>query len=110
MTTESTASRKFVPGGAWLIEGPAPKDAFTPEDFSEQQRLIARTAEEFFRKEIAPVWKRIEHQEPGLTNALLRKAGELGLLGADVPERFGGMAMDKVSSTLIGEQIAHYAS
>src|SRR5262249_22116664 len=77
---------------------------------SEQHLLISRTAEDFFRNEVLPVWERIEHQEPGLTPSLMRKAGELGLLGADLPERFGGMAMDKVSSTLIAEQLARYAS
>jgi alkylation response protein AidB-like acyl-CoA dehydrogenase len=108
--TVRTCITDKVTGGGFLIEQGRPDGIFTPEDFSEQHRLIAATAEEFFQKEVLPVWERIEHQEPGLTNALLRKAGELGLLSADIPERFGGMAMDKVSSTLIGEQIAHYAS
>ncbi|HWP83585.1 MAG TPA: acyl-CoA dehydrogenase family protein [Terriglobia bacterium] len=93
-----------------MIEQREPEEIFTPEDFTEQHRLIARTAEEFYRSEVAPVWERIEQQEPGLTPQLLRKAGELGLLAADLPERYGGSALDKVSSTLIGEQIAHYAS
>ena len=97
-------------GGGFLIEQRGPEEIFAPEDFTEQHRLISAAAEKFYRNEVLPAWERIEHQEPGLTNQLLRKAGELGLLSADIPERFGGSAMDKVSSTLIGEQIAHYAS
>ena len=93
-----------------MIEQRGPEEIFAPEDFTEQHRLISAAAEKFYRNEVLPAWERIEHQEPGLTNQLLRKAGELGLLSADIPERFGGSAMDKVSSTLIGEQIAHYAS
>jgi alkylation response protein AidB-like acyl-CoA dehydrogenase len=106
----TAASKGLAPGGGFLIEQRRPEEIFTPEDVTEEQRLISAAAEEFYRHEVLPVWERIEHQEPGLTNQLLRKAGELGLLGADLPERFGGAAMDKVSSTLIGEQIAHYAS
>ncbi|MBI3933716.1 MAG: acyl-CoA dehydrogenase family protein [Acidobacteria bacterium] len=100
----------MVRGGGFLIEQRRPEEIFTPEDFTEQHRLIASAAEEFYRNEVLPVWERIEYQEPGLTNQMLRKAGDLGLLSADIPERFGGSAMDKISSTLIGEQIAHYAS
>src|SRR3990172_4043398 len=104
------AARTMVSGGAFLIEQRGPDDIFTPEDFTEQHLLTASAAGDFYRNEVFPVRERIEHLEPGLTNQLLRKAGELGLLSADIPERFGGSAMDKVSSTLIGEQIAHYAS
>ena len=105
-----SAGAKRVPGGGFLIERRSADQIFTPEDFTEQHRLISAAAEQFYRNEVLPVWERIEHQEPGLTIALLRKAGELGLLSADIPERFGGTAMDKVSSTLISEQIARYAS
>ena len=106
----TAATKGLPPGGGFLLEQRRPDEIFTPEDFTEQQQLISAAAEAFYRNEVLPVWERIEHQEPGLTNQLLRKAGELGLLGADLPERFGGSAMDKVSSTVIGEQIARYAS
>ncbi|MBI4479023.1 MAG: acyl-CoA dehydrogenase family protein [Acidobacteria bacterium] len=109
-TNSPNVAERRVPGGGFLIERRQPEEIFTSEDFTEQHRLISAAAEKFYRNEVLPVWERIEHQEPGLTNQLLRKAGELGLLSADIPERFGGTAMDKVSSTLIGEQIAHYAS
>jgi alkylation response protein AidB-like acyl-CoA dehydrogenase len=101
---------KAASGGSFLIEQSRPEDVFTPEDFTEQHRLIAETAEAFYRSEVLPVWERIERQEPELTVQLLRKAGELGLLSADIPERFGGAAMDKVSSALIVEHIGRYAS
>ncbi|MBI2818586.1 MAG: acyl-CoA dehydrogenase family protein [Acidobacteria bacterium] len=100
----------MVSGGAFLIEQRSPAEIFTPEDFTEQHLLTASAAQDFYRNEVFPVRERIEHQEQGLTNQLLRKAGELGLLAADIPERFGGTAMDKVSSTLIAEQVSRYAS
>ena len=80
----TAASKRLTPGGGFLIAQRRPEEIFTPEDFTEQHRLISAAAEAFYRNEVLPVWERIEHQEPGLTNRLLRKAGELGLLGADL--------------------------
>ena len=99
-----------IPGGGFLIEERLPEEIFTPEDFTEQHRLIAETAEQFMRNEVLPCWEQIERQEPGLTPKLLRQAGELGLLSIDIPERYGGTEMDKVSSTLVVERFAQYAS
>ncbi|MBI4463096.1 MAG: acyl-CoA dehydrogenase family protein [Acidobacteria bacterium] len=109
---ESTAvsAKRTIPGGSFLIEERQPEEIFTPEDFTEQHRLIAETAEQFVRNEVLPCWEQIEHQEPGLTPKLLRQAGELGLLSLDVPEKYGGMEMDKVASTIVAERIAEYAS
>ena len=106
-----TASAKApIPGGGFLIEERLPEEIFTPEDFTEQHRLIAETAEQFMRNEVLPRWEQIERQEPGLTPRLLRQAGELGLLSIDIPERYGGTEMDKVSSTIVVERFAQYAS
>lgn len=106
-----TASAKApIPGGGFLIEERLPEEVFTPEDFTEQHRLIAGTAEQFMRNEVLPRWEQIERQEPGLTPRLLRQAGELGLLSIDIPERYGGTEMDKVSSTIVVERFAQYAS
>ena len=99
-----------IQGGSFLIEERLPGDVFTPEDFTEQHRLIADTAEQFMRNEVLPQWERIEHQEPGLTTKLLREAGELGLLSIEIPESYGGMEMDMVSATIVTERIAQYAS
>ena len=83
--------KEAAKGGSFLIEEPQPQAIFTPEDFTEQHRLIADTAEQFMRNEVLPRWEQIEHQEPGLTPKLLRQAGELGLLSLDIPEKYGGM-------------------
>ena len=64
-----------VKGGSFLIEDRLPEEIFTPEDFTEQHRLIADTADQFMRNEVLPRWEQIEHQEPGLTPRLLRQAG-----------------------------------
>jgi alkylation response protein AidB-like acyl-CoA dehydrogenase len=111
-TNPTTAESHAPPiaGGSFLIEERAPEEIFTPEDFTEQHRLIADTAERFMRDEVLPQWERIEHQEPGLTPSLLRQAGELGLLSVEIPERYGGMEMDKVSAMLVSEKMAQYPS
>ena len=107
---EKNSTRTQPAGGAFLIETRTPDDVFTPEDFTEQHRLIADTAQQFMRKEVLPQWERIEHQEPELTRKLLREAGELGLLSLEIPERYGGMELDKVSAMLVAEKVAQYAS
>ena len=101
---------KEIKGGSFLIEERQPEEIFTPEDFTEQHRLIAETAEQFMRREVLPRWEQIELQEPGLTPQLLRQAGELGLLSLDIPEKYGGMEMDKVSSAIVSERMSEYAS
>ncbi len=97
-------------GGGFLIEDCSLQELFAPEDFSDQQRMIAETTDEFVRNEVLPRIDELEHQEPGLTPKLLRKAGELGLLSIDIPERYGGMELDMVSSLVAAEHIAQYAS
>ena len=97
-------------GGGFLIEERLPDEVFTPEDFTEQHRLIAETTEQFMRNEVLPRWDEIEHQEPGPTPKLLRQASELGLLSIDVPERYGGMELDIASSLIATERIAECAS
>ena len=73
-------------GGSFLIEERTPEDVFTPEDFTEQHLLIAQTAEEFANKEIVPNIEKMEHKDFAVTRELVKKAGELGLSGVDVPE------------------------
>ena len=101
-----TASAPKIAGGSFLIEERAPGEVFTPEDFSEEHRQIARTTEEFASREIVPVLDRIEHKDWTLTRELIRKASELGLTSVDIPERYGGMELDKVSSAIIADRIA----
>jgi alkylation response protein AidB-like acyl-CoA dehydrogenase len=95
-------------GGGFLIEELAPDEIFTPEDFTEQHLLIAQTAEEFANQEIVPNMERMEHKDFTANRELLKKAGELGLSGVDIPEQYGGMEMDKVTSAIIADRIAKY--
>ncbi len=102
----STISPTKHKGGAFLIEPTSPEQLFSPEDFTEEHRAIARTTEEFWTKEIAPHVDAIQHQEPGVAVAVLRKAGELGLTSVHLPEKYGGMEMDLTSAMLVAEGIA----
>ncbi|CAG7657879.1 putative acyl-CoA dehydrogenase [Paenibacillus allorhizosphaerae] len=99
-----------IAGGSFIIEDTDYQRVFTPEDFTEEQRMIAQTTEDFVEGEIAPQDEAIEKLNYELTVELLRKAGELGLLGADVPEAYGGLGLDKISSTLIGEKLSKASS
>jgi alkylation response protein AidB-like acyl-CoA dehydrogenase len=107
-TTQFTAKR--VAGGSFLIEDRRPEDIFTPEDFSEEHRQIAKTTVEFTTNEVMPAATEIEAKNFAVTRALLRKAGELGLMSVDVPEAYGGLEMDKVTSALIAESMSQLAS
>ncbi|MGE5736805.1 MAG: acyl-CoA dehydrogenase family protein [Acidobacteriota bacterium] len=98
-----------IAGASFLLEERQPAEIFTPEDFNEQHQLIAQTTEDFAENEIVPNIEKIEHKDFSVTRELLKKAGELGLTAVDVPEAYGGMEMDKVTSAIIGERIAKYA-
>jgi alkylation response protein AidB-like acyl-CoA dehydrogenase len=93
-------------GGAFLLEQRAPDEIFTPEDFTEEHRAIAKTTEQFFTKEVAPNIEAIQHHEPGVATGILRKSGELGLTGVIIPEKFGGMEMDLTSMMIVAERIS----
>jgi alkylation response protein AidB-like acyl-CoA dehydrogenase len=109
MATISAIPSKKILGGSFLLEERRPDEIFTPEDFNEQHQLILQTAEEFARNEILPNAEKIEHKDFSVTRELLKKAGELGLSSVDIPESYGGMEMDKVTSAIIGDRIAVYA-
>src|SRR3954447_3186658 len=108
MATLTAMPRSKIRGGSFLIEERTSEEVFTPEDFSEQHQLIAQTAEEFANKEIVPNIEKMEHKDFAVIRELVRKAGELGLSGVDVPEQYGGMGMDKVTSSIIADRIAKY--
>jgi len=93
-------------GGSFLLAPTTPDDIFTPEDFTDEHRAIARTTEEFFAKEVAPNLHAIQHQEPGLAISILRKSAQLGLTGVIIPEKFGGMEMDLASAMIVAEGIS----
>src|SRR3954469_6410491 len=110
MATTTTQIAKRVKGGSFLTEERQPEDIFTPEDFTEEHRQIAKTAVEFTTNEVMPQAAEIEAKNFTVTRGLLRKAGELGLMSVDVPEAYGGLEMDKVTSALIAESMSQLAS
>ncbi|WP_106496769.1 acyl-CoA dehydrogenase family protein [Lentibacillus sp. Marseille-P4043] len=102
----SDTKEKLFKGGAFLVEDLTAKDVITPEDFTDEHKMIAKTTDDFVSGEVLPVMDKLENHEFGYSVDLLKKAGELGLLGADVPEEYGGLALDKISSSLITEKFA----
>ncbi len=97
---------QVVKGGSFIIDEILPEQVYTPEDFTEEHKMIAKTTEEFVENEVLPVIDHLENHEFEHSVRLLKKAGELGLLGTDVPEEYGGFGLDKITSALIGEKMA----
>lgn len=106
--TEKTFDKKA--GGSFVVDDPDYRSIVTAEDLTEEQRMIAETTEAFVERDVLPLDERLEKLDYDLTVKLMRKAGELGLLGADVPEAYGGLGLDKVSSALISEKLSRAAS
>ena len=104
MATETQTIR----GGSWLFE--EPRETFTPERLTEEHRLMARTVEEFVEAEIMPALPKLEAKDWALSRALIRKCGDLGLLGLGAPEQYGGLDLDKASSLAVIEQMGPSAS
>jgi len=103
---EERTMEEFIKGGAFLIESISPDKIFTPEEFNEEQRLIAQAATEFVIGEVQPVMEEIEAQKEGLLPSLVKKAGELGFLSGDIEEEYGGQGLDKVSVLLLMEKLS----
>jgi alkylation response protein AidB-like acyl-CoA dehydrogenase len=101
---------KVIKGGGFLIEDITADELFTPEDFTDEQIMMAKTTEEFVVNEVVPQLEKIEQHQFDISRRLLEKAGELGLLAADVPEAYGGLELDKISSSLITEKFARARS
>ena len=110
MSTTTVSPVVAATGGSFLLETRTPAEVFTPEDLNEEQRQIAATAAQFAREEILPAAADIEAKEPGVLAGLLRKAAELGFTAVDIPEEYGGMGMDKITSTLITDHLSVLAS
>ncbi|MHB1675172.1 MAG: acyl-CoA dehydrogenase family protein [Acidobacteriaceae bacterium] len=106
MGTAVASTAKRVVGGSFLIEDLEPQDIFTLEDLSDVQKQIERITVDFAEKQVQPQIPAIEEKDFAVTKGLLRKAGDLGLMGIDVPEEYGGMDMDKVTSALVADNIA----
>ncbi|GFZ87682.1 acyl-CoA dehydrogenase [Paenibacillus marchantiophytorum] len=99
-----------VVGGSFVIADADFQSIVTPEDFTEEHRMIAETTRDFVAGEVLPNDEHLEKLDYDLTVKLMRSAGELGLLGADVPEIYGGLGLDKLSSTVISENLARASS
>src|SRR3982751_3210567 len=102
--------KQLVKGGAFLIEERRPEDIFTPEDFTEEHRMIAETTREFIDNEVVPRIDELEKKDWKLARSLVKQAADLGLIGANIPEEYGGLGLDQTSGALIGEGIGHSAS
>jgi alkylation response protein AidB-like acyl-CoA dehydrogenase len=104
----ATLTKPAARGGSFLLESPQPGDVFTPADLTDDQRLIGQTAEEFVLKEVFPLIKDLENKKAGLMASLVKKGGEVGLMGGGVPEEFGGAGLDKISTTVLTEKLSIY--
>src|SRR5215470_8775494 len=104
----ATLTKPAAKGGSFLLESPAPQDVFTPADLSDDQKLIGQTAEEFVVKEVLPLVKDLEDKKPGLMASLVKKGGELGIMGGGVPEEYGGAGLDKIATTVLTEKLSIY--
>src|SRR6202142_4004334 len=108
MATTAVPKTKIL-GGGFLLEERQTAEVFTPEDFTDQHQMIGQTAEEFAVNEILPNAEKMEHKDFSITRDLLKKAGDLGLSGVEIPEAYGGLEMDKVTAAIIADNIAKYA-
>ena len=106
-TTTITTARR---GGAWLLDDVPPAESFTPERMTEEQRLIDQTTREFVVNEVVAQNDQLETKDWDLARRLLRRCGELGILGTDVPEEYGGLALDKVSAAIIAGRLGQSGS
>src|SRR2546421_1972751 len=104
----SVVTKPAAKGGSFLLESPAPQDVFTPADLTDDQKLIGQTAEEFVTKEVLPLVKDLENKKAGLMAELVRRGGEVGLMGGGVPEEYGGAGLDKIATTVLTEKLSIY--
>jgi alkylation response protein AidB-like acyl-CoA dehydrogenase len=97
-------------GGEWLLQASSADGVFTPERLTHEHRLIGQTAQEFVDTEVLPKLEQLEQKDWALARELVKRGGDLGLLGVDVPEAYGGVGLDKVTSLVVSEKMALSAS
>ena len=107
---ENTNRTAIIPGGSFLISNPSPADCFFPEDFTEEHRQIAQTTADFALNEIVPASDAIEAKDFAVTRRLIKQAADLGLTAVDIPEEYGGLEMDKMTSAIVADNIAKQGS
>ncbi|HLX65613.1 MAG TPA: acyl-CoA dehydrogenase family protein [Puia sp.] len=101
--SSSTEKAQALKGAEWLIKESSPFETFIPEDYNEEQQMVKDMCAAFLDTEVLPVIDRIDKLEPGLMPSLIQKAGDQGLLGAAVPEEYGGLGKDFITATLVNE-------
>ncbi|MGZ8553232.1 MAG: acyl-CoA dehydrogenase family protein, partial [Chitinophagaceae bacterium] len=99
----TTQQKKVLKGGEWLIKESSAFETFIPEEYNEEQQMVKDMCASFLDSEVLPILDRIDKLEPGLMPSLVAKAGEQGLLGASIPEQYGGLGKDFITSTLVNE-------
>jgi alkylation response protein AidB-like acyl-CoA dehydrogenase len=97
-------------GGSFLVEDRTPDEIFTPEDMTDEQRMVGQTCADWMEKDVLPQLPKILKLDYPLIRSLFSKAGELGLLGIEVPEEYGGLGLDKISATIVAENVARDGS
>jgi alkylation response protein AidB-like acyl-CoA dehydrogenase len=110
MATTTSPASPTLRGGEWLLKASDPAAVFTPERLTDEHRLIAQTVTDFVDNEVLPVLDRLEQKDWTLARDLVRRCGDLGLLGVDVAEAYGGLQLDKVASMVVSEKMARSAS
>lgn len=106
MSTTTAEEQKFLKGGEFIIRESKSEDIFIPEDFSEEQRMMAEATTDFIEKEVVPHREKFEAKDYGFTEELMKKVGELGLLGITVSEEYNGLGMDFNTSMLVTDRIS----
>lgn len=99
-------TKDLIRGGSFLIDAGSADDVFVPEEFTEEQKMIAKTTEDFVNNEVRPHLEELENHQFDISVRLLKEAGELGLLAGDVPEKYEGLGLDKVSTALVTEKFS----
>jgi alkylation response protein AidB-like acyl-CoA dehydrogenase len=107
-TDMATTIEQAIKGGAWLIEETNPAAVMTPEQLTEEHKLIGQTAAEFVDQEVLPNAERLEKKDWALCRELVKKCGALGLFGTNLPEAYGGVDLDKIATLVVSEQISRY--
>ena len=102
--------QQLIKGGAFLIEECVPGETFTPEDFSEEHRMIAETTRQFVDNEVRPRTDELEQHDWQLARKLVRKAADIGLISANISSEYGGLELDQTSCALIAENLGRAAS
>jgi alkylation response protein AidB-like acyl-CoA dehydrogenase len=108
--TATAEAKQIVKGGSFLIEETSPENIFTPGDLNEEHRMIADTTRQFMDAEVVPRINELENKDWKLARELVKQAADLGLVGANIPEEYGGLGLDQTSGALIAENLGRSAS